>query len=193
MRFRGTTEFITCVEELLEPALCEEIVARFYSSDESQAGQVLHADEGPQEGPDKVSLDLPILPEGAWADVYPRVHGAVSKALETYLPDHPSLGVYPVEGTGYKIQMYPEGRGRFEWHFDALSKEAQSRLVALIIYLNDVERGGETEFYYQRLKVAPSAGLGILFPTAWTHMHRGNVPVSTDKLIISSFLRYRMD
>ena len=193
MRFRGPNEFITYVEELLEPALCEEIVARFYSSDESQAGQVLHADAGQQENPDKVSLDLSILPEGAWADVYPSLHAAVSKALETYLPEHPSLGVYPIEGTGYKIQMYAEGRGRFEWHFDALSKQAQSRLVALIIYLNDVRSGGETEIYYQRLKVAPRAGLGILFPTAWTHMHRGNVPVSSDKLIISSFFRYRMD
>lgn len=193
MEILGTQDFITHVEELLDPDLCAEIIAEFSRSPDVAAGKVLNADTGHSQNTDKISFDLQILPEANWADIYARVHAALSAVLQEYVPALPSLQVYPLEGTGYKIQLYPKGQGQFAWHFDALGPVSQRRLVAVIIYLNDVERGGETAFHYQNIKVKPKTGYGVLFPTAWTHLHCGLLPESDDKYIISTFLQYKMD
>ncbi len=193
MKILGTQDFITHVEELLDPDLCTEIIAEFSRSPDVAAGKVLNTDTGHCQNSDKISFDLQILPEGNWKNIYARVHAAVSTVLQEYVPALPSLQVYPLEGTGYKMQMYPKQQGKFAWHFDALSHAAQRRLVAMIIYLNDVDKGGETEFHYQQIKVSPKTGYSVLFPTAWTHLHCGLVPESNDKYIISTFLQYKMD
>ena len=48
-----------------------------------------------------------------------------------------------------------------------------------MVYLNDVEEGGETEFLYQQLKIKPSKGRVVIWPGSFTHLHRGNPPMST--------------
>ncbi len=188
-------DFIAHYDALLEPGLCAEIVERFQRAEGIRPGRVLHSDRGLEENGDKKSFDFPI-PSGAggeWSGVFERVHGAVSKAVEALLPGFPSLQVYPLGCTGYKIQMYPAGEGHFTWHVDALGPLTQARLLALILYLNDVETGGETAFHYQQREFRPRAGSAILFPTAWTHMHCGRVPVSGNKYVITTFFQYQMD
>jgi hypothetical protein len=56
-------------------------------------------------------------------------------------------------------------------------------------YLNDVPRGGETEFLYQGIKVEPKKGLTLIWPADWTHTHRG-LPAPTDKYIITGWLNF---
>ena len=55
------------------------------------------------------------------------------------------------------------------------------RVLLFMFYLNDVEEGGETEFYYQNRKIAPKKGSMVVAPGYFTHTHRGNKPVSNDK------------
>ena len=57
-------------------------------------------------------------------------------------------------------------------------------------YLNDVESGGETEFYFQKRSIKPRKGTVVIAPAGFTHTHRGNVPISGDKYIITSWLLY---
>jgi hypothetical protein len=186
-------DFIAFFEELLSPELCAEIVERFEDSGQAEPGRVFHSDRGHEKNVDKLSFDLPIPDRGTWAPIFRQVHEAVSKGIEALLPHHPSLRVYPLASSGYKIQMYPVGRGKFAWHVDALGPLTQARLLALILYLNDVEEGGETAFHYQKREVEPRAGSAIFFPTAWTHMHCGRVPRSGNKYVITSFFQYQMD
>ena len=40
-------------------------------------------------------------------------------------------------------------------------------------YLNDVNDYGETEFYYQKLKIKPEKGKTVIWCADWTHTHRG--------------------
>jgi hypothetical protein len=42
-------------------------------------------------------------------------------------------------------------------------------------YLNTIEEAGETEFLYQKLRVAPKENTVVIWPAAFTHTHRGNV------------------
>ena len=58
-----------------------------------------------------------------------------------------------------------------------------SRSIVCIFYLNDVEKGGETGFYYQDVEIKPKKGTLVIFPAGFTHLHRGKMPVSNNKYI----------
>jgi len=52
-------------------------------------------------------------------------------------------------------------------------------------YLNDIKEGGETEFYYQKLKIKPETGLTLIWGTDWTTTHRG-IPSKTETKYIAT-------
>tara|TARA_R100000742_G_C4269506_1_gene88006 strand:+ start:348 stop:1067 length:720 start_codon:yes stop_codon:yes gene_type:complete len=83
------------------------------------------------------------------------------------------------------MKKYHKGvQGYHYWHEDqGDSVPHVYRAFVVMFYLNDVEEGGETEFYNQKVKVKPEKGKVVIFPTAWTHLHRGNIPKSGDKYI----------
>ena len=55
-----------------------------------------------------------------------------------------------------------------------------------MVYINDVEEGGETEWLYQQLKIKPKRNTCVIWPGAFTHLHRGNPPMS-DKYIATGW------
>jgi len=59
-----------------------------------------------------------------------------------------------------------------------------------MLYLNDVEEGGETEFLYQKMRVKPTKGTILIWPADWTHTHRGNPPLSGDKYIYTGWMEH---
>jgi len=85
-----------------------------------------------------------------------------------------------------QIQKYKKKKGKYIWHQDSLSSTEYNRLFAFIWYLNDVTDGGET--YFLDGKVKPTAGKLLLFPATWTYMHKGAVPISNDKYIITGWV-----
>lgn len=138
----------------------------------------------------KVSTDLEIRAEGDWAAPHDELHRAVTRVVMSIASEFPSLQVWPLRWSGYKLQHYRKDEGHFKWHFDALGPGGWERQLAMIIYLNTVESGGETSFYRQQLKVKPVQGEALFFPTFWTHMHCGEIPRSQDKFVISSFVSF---
>lgn len=92
-------------------------------------------------------------------------------------------------------QMYKQGRGGYPyWHSEvypqAGSNDALHRILLFMFYLNDVEAGGETEFYYQNRKVQPKQGTMVIAPAYFTHTHRGNIPTSGSKYILTSWVLF---
>jgi hypothetical protein len=87
---------------------------------------------------------------------------------------------------------YTAGAGGYpHWHaenFPEPSAEAMHRALFFVCYLNDVESGGETEFFFYDTRVAPRRGRLLIAPCGFTHTHRGAVTLSGDKYIISSWL-----
>lgn len=96
--------------------------------------------------------------------------------------------------TGLQVQKYPKNDGYYMEHVDTCPWVIDShgadvtRILAIIVYLNDVEDGGETVFPLQNYKVKAKAGKVAMFPTSWMFPHAGRVPYSTDKWMISSFV-----
>ena len=86
------------------------------------------------------------------------------------------------------MRSYEKSDGYFRWHNDfSLDKQYGLRMLTLIWYLNDVEEGGETEFVDGTL-VKPKTGQLLIFPTSWYMAHRGRMPISNKKYIITSWL-----
>lgn len=95
--------------------------------------------------------------------------------------------------TTLKMQKTPPGGGYHVWHCENNGHDSSSRCLVWLMYLNDVEDGGETEFLYQSVRVKPSAGTIVLWPAGFTHMHRGNPPLSTDKYILTGWTYFHPD
>ena len=77
---------------------------------------------------------------------------------------------------GFNIQHYTPNGGYKQWHNERSEHQAHQRALVFMTYLNDVPDGGGTEFaYYPEVKLEAKKGLSILWPTDFTHTHRGIV------------------
>jgi len=89
-----------------------------------------------------------------------------------------------------RMQKTEIGQGYHVWHFENSAKEQSDRLLTWILYLNDIEEGGETEFLYQHMRVKPKAGTLVMWPAGFTHTHRGNPPLSGTKYVLTSWMEF---
>ena len=92
-----------------------------------------------------------------------------------------------------KIQKTEPGQGYHVWHFERVgqSKYSLNRLLTFIVYLNDIEEGGETEFLYQNLRIKPKLGTVAIWPVDFTHPHRGNPPLDKTKYIVTGWVEFK--
>ena len=90
-----------------------------------------------------------------------------------------------------RVQKYKPSQGYHVWHCDAGNSNTSRRMLVASLYLNTVEDGGETEFLYQSRRVLPIEGTLILFPSVWTHAHRGNPPLKGNKYILTTWLEFQ--
>jgi hypothetical protein len=97
-------------------------------------------------------------------------------------------GLHNITDFGYQVQKYDKNTGFYEWHNDFIVVESRVRYITFIWYLNDVHVGGQTEFLHGKIK--PEAGKLLFFPATWTYLHRGTMPISDDKYIVTGWIGY---
>ena len=89
-----------------------------------------------------------------------------------------------------KLQKTEKGQGYHKWHCEMMGPEDRNRFMVISLYLNTVEKGGETEFLNQGLRVEPVKNRLVIFPATYTHVHRGNPPLSGTKYIITGWVEF---
>ena len=89
-----------------------------------------------------------------------------------------------------KIQKTKPKEGYHVWHCEHDGRMQGSRLLLVMVYLNDVEEGGETEFLYQSRRIKPKQGTMVICPASFTHTHRGNPPLTGDKYMINGWIEF---
>ena len=94
------------------------------------------------------------------------------------------------------LQKYHQGVGGFHhWHSEIYPREQNCetlhRVLLFMFFLNSVTEGGETEFLYQQQKVIPEQGTMVIAPAGFTHTHKGGVPESGDKYIVTSWILFQ--
>jgi hypothetical protein len=94
------------------------------------------------------------------------------------------------------LQKYVQNAGGYHYfHSEIYPRdekcEALHRVLLFMFYLNSVEQGGETEFLYQQRLLTPERGAMVIAPGGFTHTHKGHVPRSSDKYIVTSWIMFQ--
>ena len=86
----------------------------------------------------------------------------------------------------------PNDEDQFKVHVDVVRSMGDSakRFLVFILYLSDVEEGGETSIPRYNLKVKPKQARLLMFPPFWTHPHKGEKVIKGTKYTIMSYLHY---
>ena len=87
-----------------------------------------------------------------------------------------------------KIQKTLPSEGYHLWHYESDTAERASRFCAWSVFLNTVDTGGETEFLYQQLRIPATQGTLAIWPAGFTHVHRGNPPLSGEKYLLTGWI-----
>ena len=86
------------------------------------------------------------------------------------------------------MQKTEPSQGYHAWHYEDGTREMCNRVLTWSMYLNDEFEAGETEFLYQQYRYKPKAGDLVIFPSGFTHVHRGNPPINGTKYILTGWL-----
>ena len=86
----------------------------------------------------------------------------------------------------YNIQHYTDGEGYFDLHCEhGVPDNVNKRMLAWMVYLNDAKCG--TEFPEHNYIANAKAGNMVIWPSFWTHPHKGVTPNIGDKYIITGW------
>jgi hypothetical protein len=124
----------------------------------------------------------------------------IIKGIEESLKKHYDMYAYKyyLEGTSFedafinppKLQKSSSGGGFTQWHHEQGKGSSSSRFLVWMFYLNNVEKGGKTEFLYQDLAFKPTKGSLLIWPAAFTHTHRAANDLKEDKYIATGWFHY---
>jgi len=182
--------FIFEVKDALPDFLCDDMVQRFESNQEDQyqgrVGSAMGRDESL-----KKTTDLIASGKEHWKDVDNNLFRSLALALKEFQKLYPFFSdMKRFKDMGYNLQRY-EGGEYYHWHVDADNQTLATRQLVALWYLNDVEEGGHTDFYYQQISVKPEKGKLVLFPPFWTHQHRAETVAKGVKYIATTWVVFR--
>ena len=142
------------------------------------------------QGKGKVSTDVPIYTasQNAIANMY---ISEIFNKVEDYLKKY---GMYQMIKVTIKepinLQHYAPNEGFFDWHCERGSHQSHQRALVFMTYLNDVNDGRETEFHFQQMKVKAVKGKTLIWPTDFTHLHRGITSPTEHKYIATGWFHF---
>ena len=110
-----------------------------------------------------------------------------SPCVKHYLKKYSVLGKNKFLVYNCKVKKILSGGGFHSWHYENAALTTAARQFVIQAYFNDDFEGGETEFLYQNKREKAVAGDVIIFPSAYTHVHRGNPPIGGTKYIATSW------
>tara|TARA_Y100000004_G_scaffold107094_1_gene120235 strand:+ start:1539 stop:2144 length:606 start_codon:yes stop_codon:yes gene_type:complete len=190
------SDLIYIRHNVLDKEFCNSIIEKFNADDRKSTGLI---GDGYINEDIKKSLDLNISKYDDWSEedkvfeksfsdnikLYIDYLQNFTKSFEDYDINLPSLDF---RDRGYLVRVYNKGEGYFNWHNDfSFYKDSGFRLLTLIWYLNNVEEGGQTEFIDGTI-IKPKRGSVLIFPTSWYLAHRGKMPLSNKKYIVTGWL-----
>jgi len=115
---------------------------------------------------------------------------AYVESFETGIFPVDTGNTFPMSESGIKIQMTRPSEGYHVWHCENSTLMNKGRFLTWILYLNDIDEGGETELIHLSERITPKTGRLVIFPAGWTHTHRGNPPLSNTKYIATGWMEY---
>jgi len=190
--FRRNPDFIGIYDDALSKKECEILINQFEKSDKIQQGGTA---SGYRPGiKDCLQLNCNLEEECVITNI-------IKPKLISYMKRYVKKNHF-FENTGaldliytwyyskfFNIQKYDgEGDGYKQWHCEhGVKEDTNKRLLAWMFYLNDAKCG--TEFAYFPT-INSKAGRCVIWPSSWTHLHRGVIPNKGIKYIATGWFQY---
>lgn len=164
---------------------CQQLIEGF---EERAADHLIHQGEG--NAPRFAELNL----TQCWEEGHELAFSAILPVFEAYSRDLDiTAQQWPEELAFEELRMKryrPSSGDEFPDHVDVGDHASARRFLAALLYLNDVDESGETEFPLWGQLIQPCAGSVLVFPPLWPWLHRGRCTINQPKHIISTYLHY---
>jgi hypothetical protein len=194
-------DFIGVWENFVPASFCDKLIEYFAYIEENHS---------------IIELDAPVIPDGMQAQIMMRgedqynggmnrkdvsfllnytsatytyqVYQFLISCVQHYITEFSQLAKTSLFSTDVKFQKTSPGGGYHLWHYENGAESHGQREFTWMIYLNDIPDGeGETEFLYQHRRIKPTKGTVVIFPAGYTHVHKGNTVLTTDKYILTGW------
>ena len=110
----------------------------------------------------------------------------LQNCFDEYCDEYDILRDLNLKCSSVKMQKTDPGAGYHLWHCEQNIGDQSARCLVYSLYLNDIDDAGETEFLYQKLRIAPKENSIIIWPAAFTHTHRGNLVIGDNYKYIAT-------
>ena len=185
-------DFIGVFPNAVPPEICKRIIDRFDAAHEMGFTMLRNS---PKSEKDDLQLFVQEIPIASAVDNQ-SVMAASAILQECYIKYANKFSVALTESSAqhksyqFKLQKTEPSQGYHIWHYEQSNRDVGQRVAVWTMYLNTVEEGGETEFLYQKRRVKPEQGTICIFPAGFTHVHRGNPPLSGSKYIATGWYEF---
>ncbi|NDB62033.1 2OG-Fe(II) oxygenase [bacterium] len=176
----------------IDEKLCDDMVGYHKNADHRWQAEL--RSQGVPSGANKAiknSIDCNILDK----NLYKRYITELQKCVDLYCKKYTWVNNISkwrvIEAANLQHYIPPDG-GYHAWHCERCggSNENNRRVMVFLTYLNNVIDGGETEFFYQKIKIKAEKGLTIIFPADWMFVHRGIVSNTQEKYIYTGWFSF---
>jgi hypothetical protein len=187
-------QFIYSNPKALDPGFCEEVIDLFEKSPLKHPGAFRYNEEVVQKYDIKKSMDISFDPSFLqhpdWGKplryLVDVVEENVSKYIFKYEQAFQKMDNFRLD-TLFNMQRYEPGEAFYGWHCERAGLLASGRVLVWMAYLNTVTDNGGTQFYYQNHIEQPEQGKLLIWPTDWTHTHRGIPSLTQTKYIFTGW------
>lgn len=179
-------DFCYVQDNSLSDSICDDVINLFHSNENLH--ERLDLDKRPNFTQLNFTANVNLNPE-----LHTKILNSTFETLNVYKKKVSETSFWPrsIGFEQFRIKHYrKQTEDQFEYHADATNKETSKRFLAFFWYLSDVEIGGETEFPTLNIKISPKKGRVFIFPPLWMYPHKGNISISHDKYLLSSYLHF---
>jgi hypothetical protein len=189
-------DFIYRKNNFLSPNMCVDLINTFESSSLQNRGCIAGRN-GTSIEVDyiKQSTDITFWPDfldkeenkKEWGDLITKFQYKLQFEIDNYVEKYEPLenmAKFILEG--YNLQKYNPKEGFYQWHCERSNVSTLPRMLVFMVYLNDLDHGG-TEFMFQNHIEKAETGKLLIWPTDWTHYHRGQISKTEIKYILTGW------
>lgn len=175
----------------IDHAVCDKIIGLFNKNKKlAQPGRLGGIPRVDKAMKNSLDLSIPIGLYGRFEPFFELLTKHVNEYLKKYFYDTGAPEMGPVIFSDWcNIQLYPIGGGYPAMHCERDRIEYCNRVLVWMLYLTDTPGGG-TEFPHQELITKCVKGDLIIWPTDMTHMHRGVVSETHEKMIFTGWIDF---
>lgn len=185
--------FIHRKYDVLSPSSCQDFIKTFEESDLKKPG-VLYGPGGSSSNSGKVSTDISFTPDylrdPVWGPLLEQVVSILDRGKRDYITRFKTafdkLDDFQLDSQ-MNMQRYLPNQGFTSYHCERAGSKYSNRVLVWMIYLNTVNDCGETEFYFQHHFEQAQEGKLLIWPSDWTHLHRGIPSPTETKYILTGW------